>query len=64
MKPADIIKIRERERLTQQGMADRLGVHLKTYQQWEWGRRRMGAAARKLFEIVFPAARPSPVKKK
>jgi putative transcriptional regulator len=50
--PEQVRALRTRLGLTQAGMAARLGVHLRTYQQWEYGRRTPSAAARKLLEGV------------
>lgn len=54
MTPEALKELRRRLGLTQQGMADRLGVHLRTYQQWEYGRRKPRAAAVRLIELTFP----------
>jgi DNA-binding transcriptional regulator YiaG len=54
MKPADLKALREREQMTQQEMANKLGVAIVTYQQWEYGRRKMNAATRRLIEVLFP----------
>jgi transcriptional regulator with XRE-family HTH domain len=45
--------LRQRLGLTQQNMADRLGVHLRSYQQWEYGRRGLRAPTRNLIEREF-----------
>jgi len=50
MKPPEILALRQKLHLTQLKMAERLGVHLRTYQQWEYGRRTPSAATRKLLE--------------
>jgi len=52
MTPDEIRALRERLGLTQAEMGEKLGVHLRTYQQWEYGRRRPGAATRKLLSIL------------
>ena len=39
--------------VTQQQAADALGVHKKTYQQWEWERRGISPAMEKLISMTF-----------
>ena len=58
MTPDRIRALRARLKLTQAGMALRLGVHLRTYQQGEYGRRFPSAATRKLLEEVARQAEP------
>lgn len=48
----EIKALRVRLGLTQSQMADRLGVHLNTYQQWEYGRRKPRRPTLKLLEIL------------
>lgn len=55
MKPRKLIELRESVGLNQDRMAARLGVHLATYQQWEYGRRRMTATASKLVDVFVQA---------
>jgi DNA-binding XRE family transcriptional regulator len=50
--PEVLRAVRARLRLTQTGMARRMGVDLRTYQQWEYGRRKPGATARRLAGLV------------
>jgi DNA-binding transcriptional regulator YiaG len=55
-KPANVNEavrsVRVKLGLTQQEMADRLGVHLRTLQQWEYARRRPCASAQKLLDML------------
>lgn len=52
MTPEQIRQLRQKKGLTQAQMADELGVHLRTYQQWEYGRRKPNAAVVKLLQII------------
>jgi putative transcriptional regulator len=56
MTPAEIRAFRQRLGLTQTQMAERLGVHLRTYQQWEYGRRKPRRPTLKLLEILHKEA--------
>ena len=38
MTPSEIRTLRQRLRLTQQALADRIGVHVETVRRWEQGR--------------------------
>tara|TARA_R110000772_G_scaffold151616_2_gene262391 strand:+ start:1084 stop:1275 length:192 start_codon:yes stop_codon:yes gene_type:complete len=46
-----VIDARKDAKLTQQGAADVLGVHITTWQKWESGQHKMGKATYALFRI-------------
>ena len=52
MSKEEIAALRTTLGLTQMAMAQRLGVHLSTFQQWESGRRKPGAAAVTLLRLL------------
>jgi putative transcriptional regulator len=52
MNPEQIKALRARLGLTQAQMAERMGVALQTYQQWEHGRRKPRRPTLKLLEIL------------
>lgn len=52
MTKEEIRALRIRLGLTQAEMAERLGCHLRTYQQWEYGRRKPSATTVKLLEML------------
>lgn len=60
----DIVAIRKAYRLTQQGLADKLGVNLSTVWRWENGQEPKGPVkallARMRDEAPLPAQEPAP----
>jgi DNA-binding transcriptional regulator YiaG len=48
----EIRELRKRLGLTQTEMAERLGVHLRTYQQWEYDRRQPRRPTLKLLQLL------------
>ena len=48
----EIKALRTALKLTQAEMAERLGVHMRTYQQWEYGRRKPSAATVRLLQSL------------
>ncbi len=52
--PALLVRIREHYRLTQTEAAERIGVALRTWQNWEYGRRNPNSAAAKSILEKFP----------
>ncbi len=58
MTAEQLAQLRERLKLTQREMAEKLHVHLRTYQQWEYGRRKINAATERLITITFMGAKP------
>ena len=51
--PARLRAIRAEHGLTQKQAAEKVGTVLRTWQNWEYGRRRPGAATAKLIQILF-----------
>lgn len=55
VKPEQIKELRTREGLTQQALADCLGVTVRTVKHWESGSRNVSLTAEKLIGALWPA---------
>lgn len=51
-KPINVAKLRERLGLTQEELAEMLGVHQVTISKWELGKRNISRMARKALERI------------
>jgi DNA-binding transcriptional regulator YiaG len=52
--PARLKAIRVRYQLTQTEAAQRIGTVLRTWQNWEYGRRQPSTTTARLIELTFP----------
>lgn len=52
--PARLRAIRERHQISQREAAEKIGVALRTWQNWEYGRAEPTSATAKLIDILFP----------
>lgn len=51
--PRRLYELRQRLDITQREAAERCGVAIGTWQNWEYGHRHPGAAAQRLISVVF-----------
>lgn len=52
--PERLKRLRERHGLTQTEAAEKVGTVLRTWQNWEYGRRTPSATTAKLIDLLFP----------
>ncbi|MDN7351553.1 helix-turn-helix domain-containing protein [Acetobacter senegalensis] len=55
---SEALAARKEAGLTQQQSADLLGVHLRTWQKWEYGKREMSPAYLEMFLILSKEPTP------
>lgn len=60
MKPQQVQELRQREGLTQQALADRLGVSVRTVKHWESGSRNVSRTAEALIRVLWPKTPDGP----
>ena len=56
--PAEIKAARMEAGLTQQESADMMGVHLRSWQRWEYGKREMSPAYFEMYLIMSKESEP------
>ncbi len=52
--PTKLVAIRERYKVSQREAAERVGTVVRSWQNWEYGRRVPNAMAAKLIDLIFP----------
>lgn len=57
--PAEIKAARKDAGLTQQGSADMMGVHLRSWQRWEYGKREMSPGRFEMYLILTKESVPA-----